>query len=558
MENVARPDPPGGDENGVTNPIRRRIPVKLEVAYSGPDPISNHAIYEYVFRASDFNNNKNATDGSGRRGDIIVTYDDGSQIKLSDGSLKFNLLTFSPSKVDSSMNSSSRRTNVTVYYSERGHMVRDSFNVRVDLKPYFRFSARFLGNGSTFDDGSASNTVTFMYNNALGHNEVTSGVYKDENNSGLNTLKDFWQAGWNSRADGLGDQYGNENDALSALNKVGLDGKQLNTLILYANWKTNVTFDANGGVLTGGAGTVEQGFVGKTSATIPFSKNQSITTGLTGTKTNYRFVTWNTKSDGTGEDISDYSRNHNGCQGKVTFYAIYYKSDYRYTGDVQTFKAPVDGWYLVQLWGAKGGNDDYPGANGGYVSGEIRLYAGQSVYVYVGAPGADGTHGTGAGYNGGGQSGASAGGSSGSGGGASDIRLIGGAWDNYYSLSSRILVAGGGGGGGCHSGGGVGGGLVGGNGGVGCSGGTQTYAGSRGGFGYGGSSQVDGGGGGGGWYGGGASTGGECGAEGNDVGGGGGSSYIGGYGTAVTRRCSTQSGVNSGPCKVEFMLIQRL
>ena len=50
-----------------------------------------------------------------------------------------------------------------------------------------------------------------------------------------------------------------------------------------------------------------------------------------------------------------------------------------------------------------------------------------------------------------------------------------------------------------------------------------------GGFGYGGSSQIDGGGGGGGWYGGGASSGGGLGDQGNDVGGGGGSSYLSGF-----------------------------
>ena len=79
------------------------------------------------------------------------------------------------------------------------------------------------------------------------------------------------------------------------------------------------------------------------------------------------------------------------------------------------------------------------------------------------------------------------------------------------------------------SAGGYGGALVGGSSSGGYSGGTQTNAGPRGGFGYGGTSQVDGGGGGGGWYGGGASTGGTPGGS-NDQGGGGGSSYLSGIG----------------------------
>ena len=212
--------------------------------------------------------------------------------------------------------------------------------------------------------------------------------------------------------------------------------------------------------------------------------------------------------------------------GPVPFYAIYYQSEYYYTGTEQVFHTPVDGWYKVQLWGAKGGNDECGGGKGAYVSGEVHVSAGTKLYVYVGAPGANSTHGTGAGYNGGGNSGASSGGSSGSGGGATDIRTSSGNWTE--GLSSRIAVAAGGGGGGMHSSGGCGGALAGGNSNR-QSGGTQTKAGNRGGFGYGGSSQVDGGGGGGGWYGGGASSGGGLGDEGNDVGGGGGSSYMSGF-----------------------------
>lgn len=34
-------DPPGGDQNGVRNWLNMHIPVKLEVKYVGPDPISD-------------------------------------------------------------------------------------------------------------------------------------------------------------------------------------------------------------------------------------------------------------------------------------------------------------------------------------------------------------------------------------------------------------------------------------------------------------------------------------------------------------------------------------
>ena len=233
---------------------------------------------------------------------------------------------------------------------------------------------------------------------------------------------------------------------MDALNAIGAD-TGIASLTLYANWKTNVTFDANGGTLAGGTTDAEKALAGKASGTIPYNVNQTIATGLTGNRKNYTYVLWNTKPDGTGTNIEDYGK----VTGPVTFYAIYYQSEYYYTGTEQVFHTPVDGWYKVQLWGAKGGNDECGGGKGAYVSGEVHVSAGTKLYVYVGAPGANSTHGTGAGYNGGGNSGASSGGSSGSGGGATDIRTSSGNWTE--GLSSRIAVAAGGGGGGGGAGG---------------------------------------------------------------------------------------------------------
>ena len=100
------------------------------------------------------------------------------------------------------------------------------------------------------------------------------------------------------------------------------------------------------------------------------------------------------------------------------------------------------------------------------------------------------------------------------GGGATDIRLIGGSWDNEQSLLSRIIVAGGGGRNNFETKGGDGGGDAGGDGSKADSKGTQTNggkgeAGLDGSFGKGGSavsasSGENYGGGGGGWYGGGS------------------------------------------------------
>lgn len=502
VENKLKKDPPGGDQNRVRNLVGMHIPVSLEVKYVGKDPISDKDAVKYTFTSNDFKPRNG--------GDIIVTYDDGSKISLSEGTLDFSQLTFSPATVTNTNNSGKGKIPVTVFYTEKGRTVSDSFRVAVDLKPIHKFQLNFDANGSSFDDGSGRNSVMFGYDEISGGIFATNGVYKDIKNGGLNGRgNSYIFAGWNTKNDGSGVQY----DDLSALNAIGMDSG-ISVLTLYANWKTQVTFDANGGMLAGGITDQEKAVSGKNKGSILYNVNQTAATGLLGSRENYTYVVWNTKADGTGINIDAYGN----VSGPVTFYAIYYQSEYYYTGTEQTFIAPVNGWYKVQLWGAKGGDDDPKtgkGARGAYVSGEVHVTAGTKLYVYVGAPGRTAVTGTGAGYNGGGNPGAS--GWSGSGGGATDVRTTSGNWTD--GLSSRIAVAAGGGGGGCYGDGGYGGALTGGSGGT--KGGTQTSAGPGGRFGVGGTPTPDGGGGGGGWYGGGAGN--------DDVGGGGGSSYISGF-----------------------------
>ncbi len=236
------------------------------------------------------------------------------------------------------------------------------------------------------------------------------------------------------------------------------------------------------------------------------------------------------------EDACGNCYDGNAQEGSVTF---------SFTGDVQTFEAPVTGEYIFEAWGAQGGNITslYPinGGLGGYAKGSMTLNQGDILYVYVGGKGQDrsGDHPYGScalaegGWNGGGATRTAGNGTPG--GGASDIRLSG------QSLSDRIIVAGGGGGGGwTYARGGNGGGLTGENGtgsnesGTGAQGGTQNAGGAQGNsggscgvtsgtFGIGGDasgSSAGGGGGGGGWYGGGGG--------GFADGGGGGSSYVDG------------------------------
>ncbi|MEG1987496.1 MAG: glycine-rich protein, partial [Bacilli bacterium] len=77
---------------------------------------------------------------------------------------------------------------------------------------------------------------------------------------------------------------------------------------------------------------------------------------------------------------------------------------------------------------------------GAFTRGIINLIKGEQLYIYVGGMG----HGVNGGYNGGGYGAVQS--STGSGGGATDIRAVGGNWNDIPSLRSRIMVAAGGGG----------------------------------------------------------------------------------------------------------------
>ena len=136
--------------------------------------------------------------------------------------------------------------------------------------------------------------------------------------------------------------------------------------------------------------------------------------------------------------------------------------DYSYTGQVQIFTAPADGYYTLEAWGARGSDN---GGNGAYTKGTVYLPSGTNLYIYVG----NRTNGMSGGWNGGGNALRSDGFG---GGGATDFRLVRASetdtvWNEITSLRSRIMVAAGGGGAITWSGGaagGYGGALVGGSG----------------------------------------------------------------------------------------------
>ena len=167
---------------------------------------------------------------------------------------------------------------------------------------------------------------------------------------------------------------------------------------------------------------------------------------------------------------SIYSKNTNYIK---IFIKDNFATTFYFTGSVQEYEIPEDGYYKIEAWGAQGGSSTLDagiremttwldiceldgekghcaGGRGAYTSGNIYLTKGEKLYIYVGEKGATGVVNADAngGWNGGGTGthDHSDDEADGGGGGATDIRLVAGEWDDDNSLNSRIMVAAGGGG----------------------------------------------------------------------------------------------------------------
>lgn len=186
-----------------------------------------------------------------------------------------------------------------------------------------------------------------------------------------------------------------------------------------------------GGGWYGGGSTVENGGAGGGSGYIGGVTDGSMTAGT---------------NEGNGWATISYNAKELGQYNVVEKY-------FNYTGSVQTFTAPVDGEYLLEVGGAQGGAADYAkelglsGGKGGVSTGKVTLKKGEVLNIYVGQEGAP----TRDAFNGGryGQATFTTGDNGqyerdkrtdGGGGGATDIRKSG------TDLNNRIIVAGGGGG----------------------------------------------------------------------------------------------------------------
>ena len=209
-------------------------------------------------------------------------------------------------------------------------------------------------------------------------------------------------------------------------------------------------FDANGGTVSQ---TLKNITHGQMYGALPTPR-----------KTNNKFLGWYTSVDG-GTQITE--SDVVSIESDITLYAKWDEvvETYACTKSVKTFTAPYTGEYLLEAWGAQGG--DAPevtnnskvmaaveGGKGGYSSGIVSLIEGDEVYVVVGAAGGslcdvkDSVKP--GGYNGGGQALADdIRNSQGSGGGATHFAINNnlGELKNYSNNQDDVLIVAGGGGG---------------------------------------------------------------------------------------------------------------
>lgn len=129
------------------------------------------------------------------------------------------------------------------------------------------------------------------------------------------------------------------------------------------------------------------------------------------------------------------------------------ETTFSYTGNGQTYVAPITGTYTLEVWGASGGSvNGYTGGSGGYSSGQVELNAGDTLYVYVGGAGKGATtrgESLAGGYNGGGSvtGNSNVNHMNASGGGATHIARRDGLLSTLESYKDQILIVAGGGGG---------------------------------------------------------------------------------------------------------------
>ena len=132
---------------------------------------------------------------------------------------------------------------------------------------------------------------------------------------------------------------------------------------------------------------------------------------------------------------------------KAKWALISYTKSFGYTGSAQTWTAPYDGYYKIELWGAQGNaaTQMYPSipftmGKGAYISGVMLYKKNSNLYVNVGYGGNNTMSPNQTTFNSG-----TATDEGWNGGGSTDVRISNRNWDDATSVRSRIAVAAGGG-----------------------------------------------------------------------------------------------------------------
>lgn len=147
-----------------------------------------------------------------------------------------------------------------------------------------------------------------------------------------------------------------------------------------------------------------------------------------------------------------YFSNSNG-KIKMNIYLTKKVANFDYTGGEQSFIAPAEGYYLLETWGASGGNgsSEYIGGYGSYSQGIVKLKKNEVIYINVGGEGKSVCYASiNGGYNGGGTAYSPNEDVAGSGGGATHIAYKSGLLKEQSKDINEILIVSGGGGGGYH------------------------------------------------------------------------------------------------------------
>ena len=217
------------------------------------------------------------------------------------------------------------------------------------------------------------------------------------------------------------------------------------------------------------------------------------------TRSGYTFAGWTGTGLSSATATVTISKGSTGNRSYTANWCNFSSKAFSYTGGMQSWKAPCTGTYLLEVYGAQGGDPgqngtEAHGGKGGYSKGNKVISANTTLYIGVGKQGHGGTWGThyddwaAAGdsvlkaFNGGGKGDWTSGG----GGGGTHIGLSNATIANT-AKGNLIIVAGGGGGGvAWGNNGGAGGGATGG------TGASGDYAGNYGYGGYGGSQSAGG------------------------------------------------------------------